>query len=529
MNRFSILLVTLLVLLAGFGCVGQAAEQNILVMSVNQEFGTIDPARGSDYTELLAMYNIYSSLVFPDSAGVSQPKLAESWTASPDGLTYTFKLKKGVKFHDGSELTAEDVKFSMDRMLALRDGYSWLWSKIMKETTVEDSYTVTFHLSEPFGPFVSTLPLFSIVNKDIILAHKELGEFGEFGDYGSNWLSITETEDAGSGPYKLKAHDRGHKIVLERFPNYFEGWSHGDKSVDEVHMVLLHENATVKMMLRKGELSLVDHYRTYEDYREMESYPNAKTIAFDSSYIVAAKINTKIAPTDDIHIRRMLAWAFDYKMVTDVIREGSPQARGVIASTIPGHNPRVFQYHYDLDKAREEMMLSKYYPNIPDIVITYPTGTEDRRKMALLLQESLAKIGVNLVVREEEWGRITELVTTVGTTPNICITSQTPTYPDPDALLYAMYHSDAAGTWMSSEWLHNPIVDQLIDQERITVDNEERMHIMNIIQQIIIEECPDIFIDNMVVHNAMQNYVMGLTWRPIMSAWYYFHDLWFEK
>jgi peptide/nickel transport system substrate-binding protein len=529
MNRFSVVFIILLALLIGSSGMNCSAQQNILVMSVNQEFGTIDPARGNDYTELFAMYNIYSQLVFPDSDGVSQPKLAESWTASPDGLSYTFKLKEGVKFHDGSELTAEDVKFTMDRMIALRDGYSWLWSDIVEETTVDDPYTVTFHLSEPFGPFVSTLPLLSILNKDAILEHIEPGEFGEFGDYGSNWLSTATNEDAGSGPYMLSEHDRGREIVFERYPDYFEGWPHGDKSVDMVRCIILHENATVKMMVRNGELTLVDHYRTYEDYKEMDSYPNAKSIAFDSSYIVAAKINTKIPPTDDIHIRRMLSWAFDYNMVTDVIRGGSPQARGVIAPTIPGHNPRVFQYSYNLDKAREEMMLSKYYPDIPDIVVTYPTGTEDRRKMALLLQESLAEIGVNLVVREEQWGRITELVTTVETTPHICITSQTPTYPDPDALLYTMYHSDAAGTWMSSEWLQDPIVDQLIEKERVMIDRDERIHTMNIIQQIISEQCPDIFIDNMLVHNAMQDYVMGLTWRPIMSSWYYFHDLWFEK
>lgn len=529
MKRFNILFVILMIMFIGLCSISQAQDQNILVMSVNQEFGTIDPASGTDYTELLAMYNIYSTLVFPDSDGVSQPKVAESWTTSPDGLTYTFHLKKGIKFHDGSELTAEDVKFSMDRMIALRDGYSWLWSDIIEETTVDDMYTVTFQLSEPFGPFVSTLPLFSIVNKDLVLRNKQEGEFGEFGDYGANWLSVTDNEDAGSGPYILKAHDRGREIVFERFPDYFEGWPHGDQSVDEVRVLQIHENATIKMMVRNGELSLVDHYRTNEDYQEMDSFPNAKAINFDSSYIVAAKINTKIPPTDCIHIRRMLSWAFDYDMVTDVIRGGSPQARGPIASTIPGHNPRVFQYNYDLEKAKEEMMLSKYYPDIPDIVVTYPVGTEDRRKMAHLLQESLAKIGVNLIIREEQWGRITELVTTVETTPHICITSQTPTYPDPDALLYTMYHSDAAGTWMSSEWLQDPIIDQLMDKERVTVDRDERMHIMNIIQQIVSEHCPDIFIDNMVVHNAAQDYVMGLTWRPIMSAWYYFHDLWFDK
>ena len=123
---------------------------------------------------------------------------------------------------------------------------------------------------------------------------------------------------------------------------------------------------------------------------------------------------------------------------------------------------------------------------------------------------------------------MTELVANVETTPNISIVACAPSYPDPDALFASNYHSDNVGTWMSAEWLQSPLLDQLIDQERVTGEKEKRMHIMNIIQQIIVEDCPDIFMDNMIVRNAMQNYVMGLTYRSGLDA-YYFHDFWFEK
>lgn len=529
MKRGSILLVVLLALIGGFSYVGQVAERNILTMSSNQEFGTIDPHRGNDWTESLAMVNLYDALVFPSPAGEMEPKLAESWTVSPDGLVYTFKLKEGVKFHDGSELTAEDVKFSVERMLTLKEGYAWLWADVLEETTVDDTYIVSFHLSRPFAPFISTLPWLFIANKDAILAHKEPGEFGEFGDYGKHWLSVTTTEDAGSGPYMLKIWDRGREIVFERFPDYLEGWPHGDKSIDEIHVLLLKEAATVKIMLRKGELTIVEHYRTPSDYEEMADYPHIKVVKNISGEALYFKINTKTPPTDDIHIRRMLAWAFDYKTAITEIEPGSVQARGPIPRVIPGQNSRVFQYHQSLDKAREEMMLSKYYPDVPDINITYVAGMEVERKMALSLKESLAKIGVNLNIHVEQWGRVTDLATTVETTPNITEVFSAAAYPDPDLYLYSTYHSAASGTWMSMEWLQDPLVDQLIEQERITLDKEERAHLLNILQHIIVERCPDIFVYTLPKRYAMWDYVKGLTYRPVMSFEYYFHDLWYEK
>ena len=504
-DMWSAKLKVVLCLLAGVVCmvVGGTAK-NVFVMSHTQEFGTIDPARGTDYTESYAMLNIYDALVFPSPTGEVLPHLAERWTISNDGLAYTFQLREGVKFHDGTDLTAEDVVFSMKRMLALKDGYSWLWLGIVEDVTAADTYTVTFRLSKPYAPFLSTLVWFFVVSKDAILAHTQPGDYGEFGDYGTHWLATATDEDAGSGPYTLKAWDRGREIVFERFPEYWGGWPHGSKHFDEVHSI-------------------------YPDYQDMAKIPGVKVLCFLSPEELSFKINTKKPPTDDIHIRRMLAWAFDYQAVVDVLEPGSAQARGPIPVTIPGHNPRVFQYHMDLDKAREELEQSKYYPNVPPIDLVLPSGLENRRKMAVHFKENLEKLGVTLNISIEPWGRMTDLATTVETTPNIMVTSVSSNYADPDSYFHCMYHSRAAGTWMSSEWLQSPLVDELIDKERTTVDPEERELIMNILQHTIVEYCPDIFVYVMPLRVAVQDYVKGFTYRPVMSFYYYFRDWWYEK
>ena len=524
MHKYA-LFVVLLISVLGVTALGS----NILTISSVQEVGTVDPARANDYTETISMINLYDPLVFPDGTGAIQPKLAESWDVTEDALTYTFHLRKGVKFHDGSEVLAEDVVFSMERMLALKDGYSWMWLNLITNVTENDTYTVGFQLNKPFAPFLSTLPAFCVVNKDAILAHLKAGDYGKYGDYGVGWLNTAVAEDAGSGPYMLKAWDRGREIVFSRFGDYFLGWPNGEQSVDEVHMMNLPATATVKTMLRSGELVMTDNLRTFEDYQDISNYKGINVIPADTGQQIAFKINTKVAPTDDVHIRRMLAWAFDYALAVEKVAPGSKQARGPVPSAIPGQNPRVFQYSQDLDEARAELEQSKYYPNVPTIDIVMGIGAEAWRRMGLALQAALDGLGVDLEIHMETWGRMCELAAQPETTPNMMAIIQAPMYTDPDTFLYSMYHSDAAGTWMSTEWLQNPIVDELITQARKTVDPDKREHLWNVVQQIIVEECPDIFIYQARLFYAMQDYVRGFTYRPVMSYEFYFYDLWFEK
>ncbi len=515
-------LLAVVVLGVALLAVGGVAR-NIFTMSHTQEFGTIDPARGTDYTESYAMLNLYDALVFPASTGEIEPKLAESWSISEDGLQYTFTLRQDVSFHDGTPLTAEDVKYSIDRVLALQDGNSWLWAGTLAETTVVDPYVITIRLSKPFAPFLSTLPWLFIVNKAAVLAHEEDG------DWGTHWLEVATDEDAGSGPYTLKSWDRGREIVFERFTEYWEGWPQGDKHLDEVHSIFLQETATAKTMLRRGELTMVEHWRTYEDYMEMDAIPGVKVLKYLSPEELCYKINTQIAPTDDVHIRRAMAWAFDYDSMLNIVEPGSGPARGPIPPGIPGHDPTVFQYYQDLDKAREELALSAYYPNIPTIVVVTPQGLEARRRVAVQFKETMATLGVNVDIRIEPWGRMTDLASTVETSPNVMIISVSAAYPDPDTYFHFMYHSESAGTWASCEWLLDPEIDRLIDLERVTVDPAKRAQIMNDLQHMIVSRCPDIFVNVLALRVAVQEKLQGFTYRPVMSFYYYFSDWWYEE
>ncbi|MFC2078112.1 ABC transporter substrate-binding protein [Candidatus Bipolaricaulota bacterium] len=529
MRGYGARLVGVLIACIGVAIAGYAADPNILVDAVHQDVRTVDPARGNNYLDTIVAHNLYDALVFPDSDGNLLPMLAASWTASSDGLSYTFTLDSTAVFHDGSSVTAEDVKFSMERSIALGQGFSWIWSGIISDVTVDGPLAVTFHLEVPYSPFLASLPLFKIVNKDVVMENVAEGDFGEFGDYGVAWFDAAASGDAGSGPYQMKSLERGYGIVLERFPEYFLGWPNGDKSVDEAHLLLLKENATVKTMMRSGEATMTGHYRSFDDYMEIDAYPNAKLSELSSLYIEAAKMNTKLAPTDDIHIRRMLAYAFDYDTFCEVVSGGCVRAYGYVPPSLLGYNPRLYAYEFDLEKAQEELEKSKYYPNVPDITFTYVTGQESRRQMALLLQENLAKLGVNLVIQPENFGGIIGRTSTPETTPNLLLITQDPPYADADAVLYATYHSGGAGTWMSAEWLQSPLVDELITAQKTVIDPEDRAHQIEVIQQLIAEECTDIYLELVTVRNALQDYVMGMQFRPIKSGWYYFHDLWFDR
>ncbi len=133
----------------------------------------IDPAVGSDYSSSASIVNLYDSLVYPDTKGDPLPHVATSWETSDDTLTWTFHLRDDVAFHDGTPLTAADVKYSMDRLTMIGEGYAFLFLGRVSSTDIIDDHTVQFKLSQPFGPFISTLYRLYIVNKALVEANVE--------------------------------------------------------------------------------------------------------------------------------------------------------------------------------------------------------------------------------------------------------------------------------------------------------------------------------------------------------------------
>ena len=192
--------------------------------------------------------------------------MAERWEVSEDGLTYTFYLKKGIKFHNGDELTASDVAFSMNRLLTIGEGYAYLFADSMGSVETPDDYTVVFHLKKTFGPFVSALVRLPILNEEQVMANKQDGPYGEFGDYGKAWLV---SNDAGSGAYKAKELVQQDYFLAEKNDDWFVGWSN-EYAPDGFKMMAITEASTVRTMVANKELDVTDQWQSTETLAALE-------------------------------------------------------------------------------------------------------------------------------------------------------------------------------------------------------------------------------------------------------------------
>jgi len=465
----------------------------------------IDPAVGSDYASSTAITNLYDTLVYPTADGDLVPHLAEDWEISDDSLTYTFYLRKGVKFHDGSELTAEDVKFSFDRLQAIGEGYAYIFKDRVDSVEVKDTYTVEFKLSKPFGPLLTTLTRLYVVNKDLVMANKKDGPYGEFGDYGKEFLNVN---DAGSGAYTVKEFDVGTFLLMEKFDDYFEFLD--PLAPDYFEMIGTTEAVTVKTRMMRRDLEISDQWQTLEAFNALAEIDGVEIAKWPDASMLYLMLNTKNPPLDDIHVRKALAWAFNYDAVVKNIFPGTEHARGPVSSVLPGWNPNVFRYSFDLDKAKAELEKSKYYGELDKYPIEYAWTAEvpDLEKIALMVQADCEKIGLKVDIVKTPWMSMIDRAGSKDTTPHIASIWVAPHYAEAGSVLEAKYHSSNTGSWEQTEWLMDPEIDEMIETAMRTVDIDERMAIYRDIQDKIVELSPSIFAyDNMERHAYQSKYV----------------------
>jgi len=462
----------------------------------------IDPAVGSDFSSSVALVNLYDTLVYPDAKGDPHPHVAKSWETSADGLTWTFHLRPGIKFHDGTELTAEDVKFSMDRLITIGEGYGFLFVGKVIGTEAPDKYTVVFHLKEPFGPFLTTLFRLYIVNKGLVMANiKKPGPYGNMGDYGKQYLL---THDAGSGAYMVKEFLLEEHLLMVQNPNYWQ--SIDPNAPDEYKMIGTTEPVTVRTMMSRRELELTDQWQSLEALAALDKTKGVDIAGFFPGTEFYFMMHTRKPPTDDIHFRKAIAWAMDYKTVVEKIFPGCIQSKGPVPQTLPGADPTVFQYHRDLDKAMAELKQSKYYGQLDKYPVTVHWCAEvpDEEKVALLFMSNMDDIGINVEVVKTPWMSMIEECATEETSPNIVTIFDSAHYPEAASLLESRYLSKSAATWEQNEWLLDPELDAMIGDSIKTIDREERFAKYGKIQHYITNLCPTLFLFDQVEKHAYQ-------------------------
>ena len=452
----------------------------------------IDPAVGSDFSSTIALLNLYDTLTLPDVKGTAQPHVAKNWTISDDGLSYTFYLHSGIKFHDGTELTAEDVKFSLERLVTIGEGYAYLFMDKVVNAEVVDNHTLVFHLDKPCGPFLGMLVRLYILNKDLVMKNiKKPGPYGNMGDYGKEWLV---THDAGSGPYTVKEYLPQESVSMGINLDY---WQPFDPNVpDEIKLFNINENATVKTLLQNREVEIGHPFHSTEALESMDKIEGVDIAKFPMSGMLYYMIHTKKPPTDDIHFRKALAWALDYKTVVEDIWPGVSFARGPIPKITPGFDPTVLQYHRDLDKAKEELKKSKYYGQLDkySIAIHWCATMPDEEKIALLFMSNCAELGIKIVSVKTPWSKMVEEAASIEESPNIMNVMVSADYAEAGSFFESRYKSDSAATWMQNEWLLDPDLDARIDEAIETIDQKERFAKYSELQQYIVDLCPSIFL-----------------------------------
>jgi peptide/nickel transport system substrate-binding protein len=527
---FLVLVVSLVLILS---CAGYAQQEVKVFRQATAWPCYIDPGVGSDSTSTYAFLNMYDSLLFPNSDGSVKPWLAKSWEISGDGLTYTFELVPGVKFHNGDELTADDVVFSLERIMTIGEGYGYLFIMNVEGAKALEKYKVQLTLKKPFGPFLGVLVRLYILDKKQVMANlQKEGPYGEFGDYGKGWLV---THDAGSGPYKVKEMKIEEYLLMEKFNDYWAGWENKDapQYVKEIGST---EAITVKTLMSRGELEITDQYQASENLAAIDQIPNTEVSSLYEGGVLNIMLNTKKPPTDDIHFRKALAYCIDYQQLINKIYPGSRLSTGGVASSTPGYNPNLKPYILDLVKAEEELKQSPYYGKLDQYPFELDALMADpeREKVALMLQANAAKLGIKVNIKRSPWLSIVDNMAKPETTPNGAIIGTGPDYAEAGSMLVQRYHSSSCGTWMQGEWLQDPEIDAMLEDAIATIDQKERFQKYYVVQEKIVELCPTIWILEQVIKQAYRSdYVVfpgaeavkqGKPCNPVYGYNFYYRD-----
>lgn len=496
-----------------------ADEPKTLVFTNSSEYDTLDPLTVFDIVRVASKMNLYDNLYrYLDNPPVLTPWIAESHTLSDDRLTYRFKIREGIAFHDGAPLTADDVVYSIERMMALNKGPALLFKKTLAVAKVRavDPHTVEIVLPEPSATFLATTPEIFIVNSKLVKGHEKDG------DWGGEWLSRNV---AGSGSYVMENWDPAVGWSALRNPKHFMGW--GPKYVERIQFKTVREqNSQVLGMLRGDYAALVGTYSN-DQIDRMRKSPNVKILEQDTLRLFMFHINNKRPPFDNIHVRKALNYAFDYDAFNKNMLGGTVTRNlGPIPAPMWGYPQDLQGYSFDLEKAKAELALWGGKFTQP-IAIHGIAGTTQTEQAATILQNGLRKLGIESRIQLETFPVLANKARTVETTPDIWTSWSGTTYPDPHNWIGEQYSSIEWGSWKTGSWYQNPEVDAMLATALKSADKAERQRLYEDATRKVVADAASIWIYNQKWFGPVRRDVQGFRYCPVGGG-HDFRWVWLE-
>lgn len=536
------------------------------VLSTFGDVDKMDPAVAYDTASGEIIELTMETLVYYKLPGASTeivPKLAKSWDVSPDGTVYTFHLNENAKFNDGSPVTAEDVKYSIDRAVLIGDpdgpapillihilgAADYLYCEDCWQNTnqaavdaylnaggvkVIDERTVQIALDAPYAPFLSTMAysVAGVVNKDVVEANGGLTP-GFYND----WMNQHGTE-AGSGPFKLVEWTPKSRVVVERNENY---WGTPAKlkrvivnEVDEVgtrELALFAGDADAITLPATNLFDVIDKDKWLSN-KEVVPVKPGLVVSLDPTYTVSPNFGLNTNWTDTVtgarpfgnkDFRYGFSYAFDYKTFIDTVINGAAvQGVGPIPPGMFGYNEdlvKSLQFSYNPEKAKEYFLNAKSagaYSDGQTITLYYNTGNEVRRRGCLLLKDTIEGLGVGLSIEVQELDWPTFLAKMRAKELPVFFIGWAPDFADPDDYV-PVFANGEIGTFAIRQGFNNPEINAKISEAAVESDPEKRKALYDEVITWLFQEAYTIWGAVPLNIHVRRDWVKGWFYNPMFS------------
>jgi peptide/nickel transport system substrate-binding protein len=482
---------------------------NSIVFALGNDISNMDPSLMNDIESAQVANQVYQGLVqFKADSVEVESCLADRWTSSPDGLTWSFHLRKGVKFSDGSPVNADSVVFSVMRQLDdshpfhvqgkmryakfLFGDRSSTETELVRDVTARDEETVVFRLARPYPPFLKNMAMTqaSIVNPKTV----------------RTMANDFNTTMVGTGPFLLKQYQRDQRIDLVRNPNYW-----GPKAkLDEVQFRVLRDPNTRLNSVRRGDTDIITGIEP-NTLKLLEEDKNITVLSEPSLNLGYISLNNKKPPFDNRKVRLALNYAIDRRfIVSKLFMDTSVEATGIIPPGMIGYDPARKGFPYDPEKARQ-LLKEAGYPN--GFTVTFSTHDRARIynpvgvKLAERIQQNLAKVGITAKIDQMEFP--TFLAKEKAHDYTMANSGWVSDNGDPDNFIYEL-----TGREDNDALYSNPAATALMREAASEGDEQKRAGMYEKVEQMLREDPPFIPINNAKQILAARNRVKNVKLHP---------------
>ncbi len=489
------------------------AAQNTLTLALDTDPTNIDPRFGTDVNSARVYQIVCNGLIQKDAKSNLVPDLAERWE-NPDAKTYIFYLKHGVKFHDGSEFTAEDVKFTFESILdpEMNSPKAAPYQQL-ESIEVLDPYTIKFTLNEVFSPFLIEM-VQPILSKKATEAQKD--------------KKFTE-QLIGTGPFKLVEWKHDENIEFEANPDYFEG----APKIEHVVFKIIPDDTVRFLELKRGDIDFVQNALQPDMVPVAKETKGLKVMTQESVVIYYLGFNLEDPILSDARVRQAMAYAIDRQLIIDYLLEGQASlATGLLSPSNWAYEPNVKTYPYDLEQAKA-LLDEAGYPDPdgdgpePRFTIVYKTSTNSLRiRIGEVLQDQFKQVGIEVSeIQAFEWAKFYQDVVD-GNFQIYALSWVGITEPD---IFHSIFHSSMTPPDGRNRGRYvNARIDELTEQGRLEITVDGRKAIYSEVQKILADELPYIFLwypHNIVVMNEK---LQGFTLYPD-GDFASLQNMWFEE